>query len=160
VRSDAHENKGAENEHRGYWDEPAEIQPSGVGRFALSGLRFGTRAGYSGFGLPGNACHVQGNCWNWPRTREGWFKREILHHLPGAGARHCCELFAAPRACGEMKPVSGGFVDAQRLVEIRGQEFGVGAIADSSRIACEASPEQAIHCVFVVLRWHDAILLL
>jgi hypothetical protein len=162
VRSEAHENKRPENEHRRDWDEPAEIQPSGVRRFALSGLRFGTRAGYSVFGLPGNACHVQGNCWNWPRTREGWFKRKIggMKLLACICARHRCELFAAARTCGEMKFVSGGFVDAQRLVEIRGQEFGVGAIAGPYGVARKTSPEEAIHCVFVVLRWHDAILLL
>src|ERR1700751_2351339 len=135
VRGEAHENKGAENEHRGYWNEPAKIEPACVRGFALGDLCFGMRDEYSGFGLPGHSCHVQGSCWKWLCTRESWFEREIgLHHLPGAGARHCCELFAAARACGEMKLVSGGFVDAQRLVEIRGQEFGVGAIADSSRI--------------------------
>ena len=112
VRSEAHENNRPENEHRRDWDEPAEIQPLGVRRFALSGLRFGTRAGYSVFGLPGNACHVQGNCWNWPRTREGRFKRKIggMKLLACICARHRGELFAAAWAGGEMKLVVGGFV--------------------------------------------------
>jgi hypothetical protein len=66
---------------------------------------------YSGFRLCRGACGVQGDCWDWPCTRESWFKREIgLHHLPGAGARHCGELFAAARACREMKLVPGDFI--------------------------------------------------
>jgi hypothetical protein len=114
VRSEAHENKRPENEHRRDWDEPAEIQPSGVGRFALSGLRFGMRDEYGGLRLCRGARSFQGNCWNWPRTREGWFKRKIggMKLLACICARHRCELFAAVRAGGEMKLVSGGFVSA------------------------------------------------
>jgi hypothetical protein len=59
-----------------------------------------------------------------------------------------------------MKLVSDGFVGAKGLVEICGEELGVRAIAAGRRIARKTSPQQAIHCVFVVLRRHDAILLL
>jgi hypothetical protein len=59
-----------------------------------------------------------------------------------------------------MKLVVGGFVGTERLVEICGQELGVGTIASRRGIARKTSPEQAIHCVLVVLRRHDAILLL
>jgi hypothetical protein len=162
VRSEAHEDKGAENEHRGYWNQPAKIQPSGVRGFALGGLCLRTRAGCSGFRLRRNACRAQGNCWDWPCTRESWFERKIgwVKLLACICAHHCGELFAATWACGEMKLVVGGFVGSERLVEIRGEEFDVRAIAGGTRIARKTSPEQAVHCVFVVLRRHDAILLL
>jgi hypothetical protein len=162
MRSEAHEDKGAENEHRRDWNEPAEIQPSGIGPFALGGLPFGTRTRCGGFRLRRNACGVQGNCCDWPCTRESWFEREIggMKLLACICAHHCGELFAATWACGEMKLVVGGFVGTERLVEICGQELGVGTIASRRGIARKTSPEQAIHCVLVVLRRHDAILLL
>jgi hypothetical protein len=63
--------------------------------------------------LGGRAGGLQGNYLGWPRTRESWLKREIgLQDLIGASERHCGELFAATRAGGEMKLVSGGFIGA------------------------------------------------
>src|ERR1700722_758467 len=113
VGREAHEYDGAKNEHRRYWNEPAKIQPTSVKRFALRELGCETCAGCGGFRLRRGACRAQGDCWDWPCARESWFEREIgLHYLPGAGARHCGELFAAARASGEMKLVSGSFVRA------------------------------------------------
>jgi hypothetical protein len=59
-----------------------------------------------------------------------------------------------------MQLISCGFLGSERLVEIRGEEFGVGAIAAGNRIARKTSPEEAFHRLFVFLRRHDAILLL
>jgi hypothetical protein len=161
VRCETHEYNGAENEHRRYWNEPAEIEPSRVERFAFRGLRFGTRGRCGRFRLGGRAGDLQDNCLNGPRACESWFECEIrLREVFGAGARHGGELFAAARASGEVQLVSGGFVGAKRLLEICGQQFGVRTIAVDCGIARKTSPEQAIHCVFVVLRRHDAILLL
>jgi hypothetical protein len=162
MRSEAHEDKGAESEHGGYWNQPAKIQPAGVRGFALGELCLRTRAGYSGFRLRGNTSRAQGNCWDRPCTRERWFERKIgwVKLLACICAHDCGELFAAACAGGKMKLVSGGFVGSERLVEICSEKLGVGAIAGRRGIARKTSPEQAVHCVFVVLRRHDAILLL
>lgn len=101
----------------------------------------------------------QGDCFRRPRTNKNRFERHICG-LFRACARHRGELFPAASALREMELVSGGFVGSERMVEISGQEFGVGAIAACDRIVRKTSPEQAVHRLFVFLRRHDAILLL
>jgi hypothetical protein len=97
------------------------------------------------------------------RGNESWVEGRFEGHicdLLRAGLCHCGELFAAASALREMQFVSGGFVESERLVEIGGQQFGVGASAAGAGIARKTSPEEAFHRLFVFLRRHDAILLL
>jgi hypothetical protein len=80
-----------------------------------------------------------------------------FRHAPGA--QNCGELLAAPRTLREMLLMTRHFFCGERSFVVGRQNVRLGTCTARRHVARKASPEQAIHRLFIIPRSHELILL-